>query len=262
MRLRSGAVAACAAAVRGVRHSAVVRGSGAVAHAAAVVAVSAVSAAVVAGSVGRAVAAVVSSAVRGVVVVSAVGSGGGVVVRSAVTVMRRCRCYVVVMRSGSSVVVRTVCIVVVVSQVRVVVCAVVACGVRGSYPRSVNGHCPSEPDVHHRGVESKQLCHRNGVAAVVYPNVVEVHRCRNHLVGADVVTVNPHLVAKSRHLFPHIRGVNVVHVVGIVGVVDKYFGVGVEEFHYAVGLYACKVLYRGFGYRESRCRNKNRYYCG
>lgn len=113
----------------------------------------------------------------------------------------------------------TVVVRVVMSQVRVVVGAVVACGVRGSYPRSVNGHCPSEPDVHHRGVESKQLCHRNGVAAVVNPNVIQIYRCGNHLVGADVVTVDPHFVAESGCLFPHIRGINVVHVVGIVGVV-------------------------------------------
>lgn len=224
---------------RRVRHSAAVRGCGTAAYAAAVSAVAATAVRVrsgeaavsaVVGSVGRAVAAVVRSrcaaTVRGIVVVTAIGSGvvvcrtvvvmygcgGRGVVRSAVVCHTVVRCGVYVMHS--SVVVR-----VVVSQVRVVVGAVVACGVRGSYPRSVNGHCPSEPDVHHRGVESQQLCHRNGVAAVVYPHVVKVHRCRNHLVGAYVVTVDPHFVAESGCLFPHIRGINVVHVVGIVGVV-------------------------------------------
>ena len=211
-----------------VRRAGVVRNGGSVGRCAAVVSaiVSAVAAAAVVSAVRSWSAAMV--VVRRTVVMC---GRCGIVVCWAVVVCCRSRvvvcgtvvvCHAVVM-SGSrgvvyvvhrAVVVRVVC-----PQMRVVVGAVVAHGVRGSHPRSVNGHCPCETHVHHRGVESKQTCHRNGITAIVYPNVVQIHRSGNHLVGADVVTVNPHFVAQSGGFFPDIRGIDIVPVVGIVGVV-------------------------------------------
>jgi len=184
---------------------------------------------------------------RGVVVVTAVGGRGRVVVSRAVVVTGRCGivmcrtvvvCHAVVM-GGSRGVVRSVMggvvrsvmrrvvyvvhravvVRVVSSQMRVVVGAVVAHGMRGSNPRSVNGHCPSKAHVHHRGVESQQTSHRNRITAIVYPNIVQIDRGGDNLVGADVVTVDPHFVAHSRGLFPDIRGIYIIHIVGIIGVV-------------------------------------------
>ena len=216
-----------------VRRAGVVRNRRSVGRCAA--AVSAVAAAAVVSAIRSGSAAVVRSwciaSMRGVVVVTAVGSRSRVVVCRAVVVTGRCgivmsravvvchavvmggsRCVVrSVMRGVVYVVHRAVVVRVVCSQMRVVVCAVVAHRVRGSNPRSVNGHCPSETYVHHRGVESQQLCYRNGVTAVVYPNVVQIHWSGNNLVGADVVTVDPHFVAQSRGLFPDIRCINIIH---------------------------------------------------